>query len=91
MSNYINREELIQKIREMPCEVISEYNLDWKNLFQDLVRCLGSATYGKERWFLEYHEKGGRARWYDRDSQDYISTDEVIGRIYEEVKRLSEE
>lgn len=24
MSNYINREELIQKIREMPCEVISE-------------------------------------------------------------------
>lgn len=81
MSNYIKRSDLINMINKMPCVVVSEYNLHWKDKFEELVQCIGSASYGKERWFHEYDEKGGRARWYDRAFYDYIDTDELIHRI----------
>jgi len=55
--------------------------IDWKELFESLVRCIGSATYGKERWF--YNDNGC---WYDRASGTYISTDQLIAKIYKELE-----
>ena len=62
--------------------------MDWLKEFEDLIKCIGSATYGKERWFHDYDEKNGRAIWYDRHLCDYISTEELIGRVRLEIMEL---
>ena len=60
--------------------------INWKDEFISLVRSIGSATYGKERWFLQ--ENG---LWYDREDGREITIDELHKRIYKEVKWLEDE
>ena len=57
----------------------------WKEHFVSLVRSIGSATYGKERWCLQ--ENG---LWYDREDGKEIGIDELHKRIYEAVKGETE-
>lgn len=58
---------------------------NWKEEFISLVRSIGSATFGKERWFLQ-----DNGLWYDRMDCKEISIDKLQERIYEEVKWLDE-
>lgn len=52
---------------------------------RDMIKQIGSITYGKERFFeLE------RGIWYDRKYGDYISIEQVIERIVEAVKENEE-
>lgn len=44
--------------------------------YKSLVQSIGSATYGKERWFLQDNGK-----WYDRKECDYITIDVLEQRI----------
>lgn len=57
-----------------------ESEIDWKEELIILVASIGSATYGKERWFLQDDGK-----WYDRDDGKYISQDELFNRIRYEI------
>ena len=54
--------------------------INWKAEYQNLVRIIGSATFGKERWF--YQENG---TWYDRKYGDYIGFLTLETRIYDEL------
>lgn len=55
-------------------------SLDWKSEYVSIVRTIGSATFGKERWF--YQENG---LWHDRKDGDYIDFVELDNRIYKEL------
>lgn len=46
----------------------------------DIVRCVGSLTYGKERWFDEGNT------WYDRKLCDHISNEELVNRVCDAIK-----
>lgn len=59
--------------------------IDWKEEYISLVRSIGSATFGKERWFLQ-----DNGLWHDRMDGKEISIDELHNRIYKEVKCLDE-
>lgn len=59
--------------------------MNWQKEFEDLVRSIGSITYGKERWFLQDNDL-----WYDRQDGSYIDINELHNRICEEVKRLDD-
>jgi len=52
--------------------------IDWQSEYESLIRTIGSATYGKERWF--YQDNG---IWYDRKEGDYIDFLTLERRIYE--------
>lgn len=41
-----------------------------------IISCVGTATYGKERWFPQ--EDG---KWYDRKYCDYVMLDEIVDRL----------
>lgn len=45
----------------------------------EFISCMGVVLYGKERFFREENEL-----WYDRSYADYISTAEVLKRIYDQ-------
>ena len=49
---------------------------DWKEQYIGLIQSIGSATYGKERWFIQDGEI-----WYDRKEADYITIDEMERRV----------
>ena len=51
----------------------------------EFISCMGVVLYGKERFFRQ-----DNALWYDRDHNDYVSTAEVLKRIYNQCdKELS--
>ena len=51
----------------------------------EFISCMGVVLYGKERFFRQ-----DNALWYDRDHSDYVSTAEVLKRIYDQCdKELS--
>lgn len=51
----------------------------------EFISCMGVVLYGKERFFRQEN-----ALWYDRNYADYVSTAEVLKRIYEQCdKELS--
>lgn len=52
----------------------------WKEHYISLIRTIGSATYGKERWFLQ--ENG---LWYDRERGEELTIDELEKTIFEEI------
>ena len=54
--------------------------INWKEEFISLVRFIGSATFGKERWFLQ-----DNGLWYDRLDSKEINIDELHKRIYDEI------
>ena len=75
-----------------PLQIVGKYypketEIDWEIEFENIVRYIGSITYGKERWFKET-EKSGRVKWYDRRSGDYLTIDQLQNEIYETVKEL---
>ena len=49
---------------------------DWKEQYIGLIQSIGSATYGKERWFIQDNEM-----WYDRKEADYIDINEMEKRV----------
>ena len=49
---------------------------------EELVRFIGSWTYGKERWFAQ------NGVWYDRYDGKYIDTQELVARV---IKAIEEE
>ena len=57
---------------------------EWKEHFISLVRSIGVATYGKERWFLQ-----GDGMWYDRELGKEMNIDVLKAVISEEIKRCS--
>ena len=50
-----------------------------------LAKCIGSITYGKERWFYE-----GDGLWYDREKNKSLLVAELIDEIIDAVKEESE-
>ena len=48
-----------------------------REAFADIVKIIGSLTYGKERWFKN------NGCWYDRSKCDYIQNEELVKRISE--------
>lgn len=55
--------------------------MNWQEKFESLVRSVGSAIYGKERWFYQENDI-----WYDRKTGKNITTDELEQTIYEEME-----
>lgn len=53
---------------------------------EDIIKYVGSATFGKERWFKQ--ENG---IWYDRLFCDYVELDEVVKRLVLTVWEREEE
>lgn len=51
--------------------------------YENLIKIIGSATYGKERWFLQDNDI-----WYDRKDGAYITQKEMEERIYKELDEL---
>lgn len=49
---------------------------------EELVRFIGSWTYGKERWFTQ------NGVWYDRYDGKYIDTQELVARV---IKAITDE
>ena len=45
----------------------------------EFISCMGVVMYGKERFFRQ-----DNALWYDLHICDYVSTAEVLKRIYEQ-------
>lgn len=89
-----NKKAVTQWISTMPTplKIVVRYypqttEVDWEMEFENMVRYIGTITYGKERWFKET-EKSGRVKWYDRRSGDYLTTDQLQNEIYETVKEL---
>ena len=54
----------------------------WKEHFISLIRSIGVATYGKERWFLQ-----GDGMWYDRERGEELTIDELEQTIFEEIEK----
>ena len=52
---------------------------------RDMIKQIGSITYGKERFFEQ-----DRGIWYDRKHGDYITLEKVIERLVEAVKESEE-
>lgn len=51
----------------------------------EFISCMGVVLYGKERFFRQEN-----ALWYDRYYSDFVSTGEILRRIYEQCdKELS--
>lgn len=48
-----------------------------REAFADIVRFIGTLTYGKERWFKN------NGCWYDRKKCDYIQNETLVERIIE--------
>ena len=55
--------------------------IDWQSKYESVIRTIGNATYGQERWF--YEDNG---TWYDRKEGDYIDFFTLERRIYEAVE-----
>lgn len=60
--------------------------MNWEDEYRDLVLGIGTATYGKQRWFYQ-----GDGMWYDREYCDYIATWELNNRITKEIEELENE
>lgn len=59
-----------------------------KKALEDIVRCIGSLTFGKERWCRSYSFKD---IWYDRMSGDYLTTKEMVQSVCEALKESVED
>lgn len=57
--------------------------INWQHEYESLIRSIGSATYGKERWFLQ-----DDGTWYDRKYGDYITTQTLENMIFKELEEL---
>ena len=57
--------------------------LNYREEFENLVRLIGTITYGKERWFLQINDY-----WYDRETDTYIDMSELQVRICEKINDL---
>ena len=77
----ISRSEIEEYCRDIASH-IPGHGIDWHAAFVDLVRCVGTALYGKECWFEQ--ENG---TWYSRNSCSYIDVDGVI----DEMTRMASE
>lgn len=53
---------------------------------EDIIKYIGSATFGKERWFKQ---KDGT--YYDRLFEDYVDLEEVAKRLVNTVWEREEE
>ena len=51
----------------------------------DILQCIGSLTYGKERWF------DNNGVWYDRATGEYVPTEEMALRVCKALKESMEE
>jgi hypothetical protein len=58
--------------------------MKWREEFESLVRTIGTATYGKERWFYE------DGIWYDRKDGKHININELHKRILNAIKEETE-
>lgn len=56
-----------------------------REMLSDLVRVIGTTTYGKERWFKQ------NGCWYDRMFCDYIQDEELLTRLIAELVSLEGE
>ena len=59
--------------------------MNWQEEFESLVRTIGTATYGKERWFYQ-----GDDVWYDRDDGKYFSTNILHQKILDVIRGETE-
>lgn len=50
----------------------------------DILQCIGSLTYGKERWF------DNNGVWYDRATCEYVTTEEMVLRVCKELNESIE-
>ncbi len=60
-------------------------NGQYHNAITTLVRSIGTLTYGKMRWFEQ-----SNGQWYDRDRGDYISLEEMTGRVIDAVREAED-
>ena len=60
--------------------------IDWQKEFEDLVRYIGTITYGKERWFYQENDV-----WYDRKGGKYYSTNILHQAIWDAIREEIEE
>lgn len=51
----------------------------------DFLKAISSRMYGKERFFRQTN-----GTWYDREQADYISLEEMMDRIYQQIVELDE-
>lgn len=51
----------------------------------DFLKSISSRMYGKERFFRQTN-----GTWYDREQADYISLEEMMDRIYQQIVELDD-
>lgn len=51
-----------------------------REVLQELVRFIGTMTYGKERWFKQ------NGCWYDRMYGDYVQNEGLLDRMCLEIR-----
>lgn len=72
----------------MKGDVTFDFGMKDKEALDDIVRCIGSLTYGKERWFRSY---AWGDIWYDREKGEYLNTEEMVENVCKALKESIED